>query len=160
MTKRVMLLLSAIVLAALACTLKESTSPSAPAAPEPGKAATAEPVSASPPTHSSSPAEASRSNPAEERGALTRVAANSEVCMVNNTYMGTPQIPVSVEGRTYYGCCDMCKGKLERDPSSRVATDPISGRSVDKAGAVIGRDARNRVVYFENEGTYRKYAGG
>jgi hypothetical protein len=28
--------------------------------------------------------------------------------------MGTPQIPVSVEGCTYFGCCDMCKGKLER----------------------------------------------
>lgn len=94
------------------------------------------------------------------RAALTRVDDASAVCMVNNTYMGRPQIPVVVEGRTYFGCCEMCKGRLERDASARYATDPVSGRQVDKAAAVIGRDAENRVLYFETEATYGQYAGG
>jgi hypothetical protein len=96
---------------------------------------------------------------AQRSGSLVRVDDASTVCMVNNTYMGRPQIPVLVDGRTYFGCCDMCKGRLERDPASRVATDPVSGRPVDKAGAVIGRDDSNRVLYFENEANYEKYAG-
>jgi YHS domain-containing protein len=96
---------------------------------------------------------------APSAAALTRVEDASAVCMVNNTYMGRPQIPVEVEGRTYFGCCEMCKGRLETDPSSRYATDPVSGRQVDKSGAVIGRDSSNRVLYFESESTYRKYAG-
>jgi YHS domain-containing protein len=90
---------------------------------------------------------------------LTRVTDTSAVCMVNNTYMGKPQIPVQVEGRTYFGCCEMCKTRLERDPSARFATDPVSGRPVDKTVAVIGRDAANHVLYFENEQNYQKYDG-
>ena len=34
---------------------------------------------------------------------------NELVCMVNNAYMGMPQIAVPVNGKTYYGCCDMCE---------------------------------------------------
>src|SRR5262245_61283291 len=60
------------------------------------------------------------------------------VCMVNNTVFPEDQIPVAVEGRTYFGCCEMCKGRLAADPSVRTAVDPISGKSVDKAKAVIG----------------------
>src|SRR5690606_36465661 len=32
-----------------------------------------------------------------------RVADPSLVCMVNDQFMGTPQIPIAVAGRTYYG---------------------------------------------------------
>ena len=81
------------------------------------------------------------------------------VCMVNNQYMGRPQIPVVVEGRTYFGCCEMCKGRLEKDRTARFATDPVSGLPVDKAAAIIGRDASNRVLYFESPTTYGRYAG-
>jgi hypothetical protein len=28
------------------------------------------------------------------------------VCMTNDRILWTPQIPVQVEGKTYYGCCD------------------------------------------------------
>lgn len=95
----------------------------------------------------------------ESAAALTRVEDTSSVCMVNNQYMGRPQIPVVVEGQTYFGCCEMCKGRLEQDRTARFATDPVSGRPVDKATAIIGRDASNRVLYFESVATYQKYAG-
>lgn len=89
---------------------------------------------------------------------LTRVADRSLVCMVNNQFMDRPQIPVEVDGRTYYGCCEMCKGRLGSDPSSRVSTDPVSGKTVDKASAVIGRDGSGKALYFENEATFAAYA--
>jgi YHS domain-containing protein len=80
------------------------------------------------------------------------------VCMVNNQFMGTEQIPVTVDGRTYFGCCPMCKGKLESDAAIRSATDPITGNRVDKSVAVIGRAASGSVFYFENEKNLQIYA--
>jgi len=55
------------------------------------------------------------------------------VCMVTNKLFNKEQIPVEVKGKTYYGCCEMCKGTLANDPNSRVAVDPVSGKPVDKA---------------------------
>ncbi len=72
------------------------------------------------------------------------------VCMVNDDAYTTEQIPVEVDGKTYYGCCMGCKAKLENDPSIRFAIDPVSGSSVDKATAIIGVDLFNTVYYFEN----------
>jgi len=77
--------------------------------------------------------------------------------MVNNQFMGLPQIPIEVAGRTYYGCCEMCKGRLGNDPSSRTATDPVSQRSIDKATAVIGKTNDGRVLYFENDQTFAAF---
>ena len=43
-----------------------------------------------------------------ELAALTEVTDPSQVCMVNDQFMGRAQIPVSVGGKTYYGCwCDV-----------------------------------------------------
>lgn len=89
---------------------------------------------------------------------LTRVTDRSLVCMVNNQFMGQPQIPIEADGRTYYGCCEMCKGRLGSDPSSRVSADPVSGKTVDKATAVIGRDRSGQALYFENDLTFAAYA--
>jgi YHS domain-containing protein len=77
--------------------------------------------------------------------------------MVNNQFMGRPQIPVSIDGKTYYGCCAMCKGKLERDATARTATDPVNGHAVDKAAAVIGKTDNGQVFYFESRDTLAAY---
>ena len=71
---------------------------------------------------------------------LTRVEAK-RVCMVNDTVFPRDQIPVEVEGKVYFGCCEMCKGRLAKDQAIRMSVDPISGKPVDKATAVIGADA-------------------
>ena len=52
---------------------------------------------------------------------------------------------------------DMEKGTLESDAAARTASDPVSGKSVDKAVAVIGRNETGRVFYFESEDTFRRY---
>ena len=89
-------------------------------------------------------------------GALTRIEAQY-VCMINDAAFAKPQIAIVVGGKTYYGCCKMCKERLTNDPSSRTATDPVSGKSVDKADAVIGKAADGTVYYFENEKNMKQY---
>ena len=80
--------------------------------------------------------------------------------MVNNQFMGKPQIPVEVEGTTYYGCCEMCKTKFAEDPTSRSAIDPISGATVNKAQAVMGMTSTGAIHYFESKENLAKYAQG
>lgn len=109
---------------------------------------------------SAPPASAQPSNEPLLASPLELVTDRSLVCMVNNQFIGRPQIPIEVDGHTYYGCCEMCKGRLGSDPSSRVSPDPVSGNMVDKATAVIGRDGEGRTVYFENEQNFAAYARG
>ena len=89
-------------------------------------------------------------------GKLTKVETKT-VCMINEQAMGKDQIPVEVEGRTYYGCCEMCKKALASDAAKRVAIDPVSGKQVDKATAVIAAQEDGRVFYFESDETLAKY---
>lgn len=91
--------------------------------------------------------------------ALTRVEAK-KVCMVNDALFQKDQIPVEVEGRTYYGCCNMCKERLAQDAAARTATDPVTGRPVDKAEAVLGAKPDGSVLYFESEETFERYLEG
>ncbi|HYH44413.1 MAG TPA: hypothetical protein VEG34_01915 [Thermoanaerobaculia bacterium] len=88
--------------------------------------------------------------------ALQKVEAK-KVCMVNDAVFGKDQIPVEVQGRTYYGCCEMCKGRLANDETARTAVDPVTGKKVDKAVAVIGAKADGSVLYFENEKTFAEF---
>ncbi|HAC79704.1 MAG: hypothetical protein P8K76_03335 [Candidatus Binatia bacterium] len=82
------------------------------------------------------------------------------VCMVNDTLFPREQIPVEVDGKTYFGCCEMCKGRLAEDASIRSAKDPVSGASVDKALAVIGAAPDGKVQYFLTEETFSRYNQG
>jgi YHS domain-containing protein len=77
--------------------------------------------------------------------------------MVNDRFMGTAQIPVSVDGKTYFGCCAGCKQKLETQASARTAVDPVSGEPVDKASALIVRDPTGKVMYFANAATLARF---
>lgn len=95
--------------------------------------------------------------PTSGAAALVRVANPAEVCMVNDQYMGQPQIPVQVADKTYYGCCAMCKEKLEKQEAARTAIDPVTGKRVDKSVAVIGKNEKGKVFYFESEATLAQY---
>ena len=50
----------------------------------------------------------------------------------------------------------MCKTALAKDAAKRVAVDPVSGKEVDKAKAVIGAQEDGRVFYFESEENLKK----
>lgn len=85
-----------------------------------------------------------------------------KVCMVNNRYMGQDQAAVVVENKTYYGCCPMCEKRLNNEPATRSAIDPVSGHRVDKASAVIGKlrtGSSKNVLYFESDETFAAYKG-
>jgi YHS domain-containing protein len=103
---------------------------------------------------------ASQQQTAPETAKVTLVDEPSLVCMVNNQFMGKPQIPVEVDGTTYYGCCEMCKTKLADDPASRTAIDPVSGATVDKARAVMGKTSTGAIHYFESKENLAKFAQG
>jgi YHS domain-containing protein len=80
--------------------------------------------------------------------------------MINDQVFEKDQIPVQVQGRTYYGCCEMCKERLANDADSRTAVDPVTGKKVDKATAVIAAKADGSVLYFENGATLDRYVKG
>lgn len=84
---------------------------------------------------------------------------SSFVCYVNNNYMGIEQIPVEVDGKIYYGCCEGCVDKLKNQRETRYALDPLTGKEVDKATAyiVLKPNAGAAVLYFESEENYLKY---
>lgn len=90
------------------------------------------------------------------RPALKQVETK-KVCMVNNQVFDKDQIPVQVEGKTYYGCCEMCKERLANDVAARTAVDPVTGKKVDKATAVIAAMEDGKVLYFESQETLAKY---
>ena len=139
-------LIIAITLTLVACNTNGGSEPS-PRAEGARAPATAE----APAAATESPA------PAPAAATLTRVEDPSQVCMVNNQFMGREQIPVSVDGKTYFGCCEMCKGRLAKDPSARTAKDPVSGNVVDKSAAVIAKRDNGQVLYFESEQTLERY---
>jgi len=64
---------------------------------------------------------------------------------------------VDIEGKKYYGCCEMCKGKLRSNPANRNSIDEISGNQVDKATSVIGAANNAQVYYSENEKNLKAY---
>ncbi len=84
---------------------------------------------------------------------------NSNVCMMNNQYMGSEQIAVSVEGKTYYGCCKGCAANLEQNTALRSAQDPYSGEQVNKVDAfiVLERGSAKNVLYFKSEENYKNW---
>jgi len=92
----------------------------------------------------------------ETSAVLKRVEAK-KVCMVNNQVFEKDQIPVQVGGKTYYGCCEMCKERLAKDAEARTGVDPVTGKKVDKATAVIAAQTDGSVLYFESEATLAKY---
>ena len=94
--------------------------------------------------------------PAAPAPPLVKVES-SKVCMINEQFMDKEQIPVEVDGKTYFGCCNMCKERLANDESKRFAVDPVTGRKVDKAKAVIAAASDGSVAYFESDATLEKY---
>lgn len=82
---------------------------------------------------------------------------NSKVCMVEDRVSGRENIPIEVGGKTYYGCCPVCVGKLKSKTATRFSKDPDTGKEVDKAKAYIVAGEDGTVIYFESGKTFRKY---
>ncbi len=78
--------------------------------------------------------------------------------MLKNRTLGRPFIPVAIDGKTYYGCCEMCTGTLQKSRRDRFAIDPVTGKVVDKSKAIIGALPDGAVLYFENEKSFQAFS--
>jgi YHS domain-containing protein len=136
------LLVVPLLLVASACGTEATQASAPPAVPVVAHAPTSTPPAVAAPTTT----------------ALTRVQDPSLVCMVNNQLMAQPQIPVEVNGRTYYGCCPMCKERLANDAAAREALDPLTGETVDKPKAVMASDTNGAILYFASVDTLNRYS--
>ena len=76
--------------------------------------------------------------------------ANEEVCMRNNSYRAELIPSISIENRSYYGCCESCTDYIQKHPEERYAVDPTSETKVDKALAYILHPTENEIteVYY------------
>lgn len=85
------------------------------------------------------------------------VPERTRVCMMQDTVMTTPAIPLARNGKTYYGCCEMCKAKIAAEPERYTsARDPVSGAIVDKATAAL-LSVDGRVLYFESDNSRTRF---
>lgn len=90
-------------------------------------------------------------------GITLRKVDHANVCMTNNKDMGKPQLPVKVDGKTYYGCCKMCVGNLTNNAEARYGIDPVTGKKVDKALAYLGALPNGDILYFESEQNFKTF---
>ncbi len=90
-------------------------------------------------------------------GVEVKAQKHKDVCMVTNNVGLMKMIPVKVEGKTYYGCCQGCVGKLKNNRSYRYAIDPVTGNEIDKAKAFIVADKAKKALYFETKETAERF---
>ncbi len=72
------------------------------------------------------------------------------VCMQNNKAFDKEQVPVTIDGVVYFGCCDNCNKTLSSKEENRYALDPVSKKRINKAEAIVGAAADNSIYYFES----------
>ena len=78
--------------------------------------------------------------------------------MMQDMVLTKPGIPIHYQGKTYYGCCNMCKEKIQREPQKYTkAIDPVSGKVVDKAEAFI-YGVEGDAYYFGSEANRKAFA--
>lgn len=77
------------------------------------------------------------------------IVPNEKVCMVNDRFMGVPQIAIEANGTTYYGCCENCIEKLQKNLDDvRFGSNPLFETKVDKASAIIVQDKSSGSVFY------------
>lgn len=91
------------------------------------------------------------------RSHALHVVRPEQVCMAHDRLHSHPVKVVLPDSRTYYSCSDESTEQLRQHDSVRVAKDPISGVTVDKATALLGASPHKDVFYFENEENLRNF---
>lgn len=90
-----------------------------------------------------------------ETGLMRIVSSNS--CMGSNQAQEKAQDYAIVDGKPYYGCTDMCIANLRQNAGFRYSHDPVSGKKVDKATAIVGARKNGQLLYFESEKNFLSY---
>ena len=80
------------------------------------------------------------------------------VCMMQDMVLGKAGIPIQFEGKTYYGCCEMCKEKIRKEPQKYTrATDLVSRKPVDKSESFI-YSVDGTAYYFASDANRKTFA--
>lgn len=87
------------------------------------------------------------------------LAADAHVCNMQDTVQAEGGGPErAYQGRTYHFCCEGCANSFDADPKKYAfAKDPVTGREVDKAGALMFA-VKNHVYYFGSAKTRAAFA--
>ena len=83
--------------------------------------------------------------------------ASSHTCMGSNQAQEKAQNYAIVDDKRYYGCTDMCIANLKQNWGFRYGLDPVSGKRVDKATALVGARKNGQLLYFETEENFLAY---
>ncbi|GIX41484.1 MAG: hypothetical protein KatS3mg129_1217 [Leptospiraceae bacterium] len=79
------------------------------------------------------------------------------VCMTQDKVFDKELLPVSINGKTYYGCCGGCVLAMKENPSKYIyAIDPITKERINKADSII-LNANGYAIYFKNKDSLNKY---
>jgi YHS domain-containing protein len=89
-----------------------------------------------------------------------KIIEHKVVCMASNVYMGKEQLEVIINGKTYYSCSPHCTNQLQSQNNVRLATDPLSKKTIDKADAFISMspDSVGAILYFESNENMKHYS--
>ncbi len=80
------------------------------------------------------------------------------VCAVQDTVGTKAGLPHVVNGKTYYLCCEGCRSSIQKEPGKyTIASDPVSGKKVDKAVAMI-YNLDGKAFYFENDANRKTFS--
>jgi len=80
------------------------------------------------------------------------------VCMMQDMVLGKAGIPIQFAGKTYYGCCEMCKEKIKNEPQKYTrATDLVSRKPVDKSESFI-YSVDGTAYYFASDANRQTFA--
>ena len=80
------------------------------------------------------------------------------VCMMQDMVLGKAGIPIQFAGKTYYGCCEMCKEKIKNEPQKYTrATDLVSRKPVDKSESFI-YSVDGTAYYFASDANRKTFA--
>jgi YHS domain-containing protein len=80
------------------------------------------------------------------------------VCMMQDMVLGKAGIPIQYAGKTYYGCCEMCKEKIKNEPQKYTrATDLVSRKPVDKSESFI-YSVDGTAYYFGSDANRKSFA--
>ncbi|MDF1546732.1 MAG: hypothetical protein P1P88_02845 [Bacteroidales bacterium] len=85
---------------------------------------------------------------------------DSMVCMVSGEVKNKAIKPIFVNGKTYWGCCNMCIAKLTNNTGNvQFALDPLTKKQINKSDAVIRLNPKyqRQALFFESNKTYHQY---
>ena len=79
--------------------------------------------------------------------------------MKGNLIKSKSTIRVEILGKYYQVCCEKCENILLKNINYRQATDPLTGKTIDKSDSyiVLNPTKNGKVIYFESADNYQNF---